>query len=251
MIRWPRSNRPTVQRIQDWGEEYRAGYWYRLWSSSSSNIFDEFVHRLAHAAAVSDPLAQAGFGRRRLFLTQDLRHEAPERTSPSTAWESSPGLAHPTAWKKYEEVRACRERLRSRRRGGGGGIGHFDNGELKLNQRVWNLVNKGQIFRDVLFHPVLRELLPELLGEDYNLSSLTANIAAPGGEPMPLHSDQGYTPRSLPIRVVVNTAWLLEGPLGGERGGRGWCRGATCGRSCPRTSRTWRASSPPGRPGRC
>ena len=75
---------------------------------------------------------------------------------------------------------------------------------------MWNLVNKGQIFRDLLFHPVLRELLPELLGEDYMLSSFTANIAAPGGEPQPLHSDQGYAPRSTPFRVVVNTAWMLE-----------------------------------------
>ena len=110
-----------------------------------------------------------------------------------------------------EQVRACRERLRSQAAAeAAAGIGHFDNGELKLNQRVWNLVNKGQMFRDLLFHPVLRELLPELLGKDYTLSSFTANIAAPGGEPMGLHSDQGYTPRSLPIRVVVNTAWMLE-----------------------------------------
>ena len=110
-----------------------------------------------------------------------------------------------------EQVRECRERLRSQAAAEeAAGIGHFDNGELKLNQRVWNLVNKGEMFRDLLFHPVLRELLPELLGKDYTLSSFTANIAAPGGEPMALHSDQGYTPRSLPIRVVVNTAWMLE-----------------------------------------
>ena len=110
-----------------------------------------------------------------------------------------------------EEVRGCRERLRSQAAAEeAAGIGHFDSGELKLNQRVWNLVNKGKMFCDLLFHPVLRELLPELLGEDYTLSSLTANIAAPGGEPMPLHSDQGYAPRSLPVRVVVNTAWMLE-----------------------------------------
>ena len=110
-----------------------------------------------------------------------------------------------------EQVRECRERLRSQAAAEeAAGIGHFDNGELKLNQRVWNLVNKGKVFRDLLFHPVLREMLPELLGKDYTLSSLTANIAAPGGEPMPLHSDQGYAPRSVPIRVVVNTAWMLE-----------------------------------------
>ena len=110
-----------------------------------------------------------------------------------------------------EQVQECRERLRSQAAGeAAAGIGHFDNGELKLNQRVWNLVNKGKMFRDLLFHPVLREMLPELLGKDYTLSSLTANIAAAGGEPMSLHSDQGYAPRSLPIRVVVNTAWMLE-----------------------------------------
>ena len=57
-----------------------------------------------------------------------------------------------------EQVWAYRERLLSQVAGeAAAGIGRFDNGELKLNQRVWNLVNKGQI---------LRELLPELLGEE-------------------------------------------------------------------------------------
>ena len=100
-----------------------------------------------------------------------------------------------------------------------------------------------------LFHPVLRELLPELLGEDYNLSSLTANIAAPGGEPMPLPSDQGYTPRSLPIRVVVNTGWMLE-DHSEETGGRGSCRRATWWPELPEHKPDVE-SMPPGRPGRC
>ena len=69
-----------------------------------------------------------------------------------------------------------------------------------------------------LFHPVLRELLPELLGEDYNLSSLTANIAAPGGEPMPLPSDQGVHAALVADSGGGQYGLDAGGPVGGERG---------------------------------
>ncbi len=75
-----------------------------------------------------------------------------------------------------------------------------------VNQRVWMLVNKGQVFLDVLSHPLARELVGHLLGEHYLLSSYTANIANPGGVAMKLHTDQWWMPaptrrerRPLPI----------------------------------------------------
>ncbi|MCZ6681096.1 MAG: phytanoyl-CoA dioxygenase family protein, partial [Candidatus Poribacteria bacterium] len=63
-----------------------------------------------------------------------------------------------------------------------------------VNQRVWFLVNKGQVFRDLLLHRVVRELVGHVLGDEYLLSSFTANIAKPGGV-MGMHTDQWWMPQ--------------------------------------------------------
>jgi ectoine hydroxylase-related dioxygenase (phytanoyl-CoA dioxygenase family) len=52
-------------------------------------------------------------------------------------------------------------------------------------------------------------LARHVLDGDYCLSSHTANIAGPGGEPMTLHSDQGYTPRSIDLALTMNVMWML------------------------------------------
>jgi ectoine hydroxylase-related dioxygenase (phytanoyl-CoA dioxygenase family) len=49
-----------------------------------------------------------------------------------------------------------------------------------------------------------------LLGPDFLLSSFTANISHPGGEPMSLHTDQGYVGFWTPEPVVANIAWMLD-----------------------------------------
>jgi ectoine hydroxylase-related dioxygenase (phytanoyl-CoA dioxygenase family) len=49
-----------------------------------------------------------------------------------------------------------------------------------------------------------------LLGKDFLLSSLTANIARPGGAPMYLHTDQGYVDFWTPKPLVANIAWMLD-----------------------------------------
>ena len=72
------------------------------------------------------------------------------------------------------------------------GLAFIDGGGA--NQRVWNLPSKGAEFVDLLRKPLVRELARHILQGDYCLSSHTANIAGPGGAPMVLHSDQGYTP---------------------------------------------------------
>ncbi|HEX9889729.1 MAG TPA: phytanoyl-CoA dioxygenase family protein [Nitriliruptorales bacterium] len=78
------------------------------------------------------------------------------------------------------------------------------------NQRLWMLVNKGQVFRDLVLRPLTRGLMEHLLGEGCLLSSLTANIAGPGGSQMGLHTDQGYVPRPYPYPVVANVMWMLD-----------------------------------------
>lgn len=78
------------------------------------------------------------------------------------------------------------------------------------NQRVWNLINKGQVFLDVIEQPLALELMRLVLGPTFLLSSLTANIAGPGGRRMELHADQGYVPTPWPGPLVANLAWMLD-----------------------------------------
>ena len=90
------------------------------------------------------------------------------------------------------------------------GVSFHDGGAARSNQRVWMLVNKGKVFRDLMLHPIVDALMGYLLGPDYLLSSLTANIAGTGGEPMVLHTDQGYVGFWTPLPVVANIAWMLD-----------------------------------------
>ena len=78
------------------------------------------------------------------------------------------------------------------------------------NQRVLNLLDKGEEFWQLLLHPIVDEVVCHLLGENVISSSVTANIANPGGVPMPLHSDQGYVDIPITDAVVCNTLWMLN-----------------------------------------
>ncbi|NWG45933.1 MAG: phytanoyl-CoA dioxygenase family protein [Alphaproteobacteria bacterium] len=103
---------------------------------------------------------------------------------------------------------ALRERLDAQAAGERAlGIGYMDGGGS--NQRLWMLVNKGKVFRDLVLDPVVEPFLGHLLGADFLLSSLTANIAGPGGEAMVLHQDQYYS-RVRELPVVANVAYMLD-----------------------------------------
>ena len=98
------------------------------------------------------------------------------------------------------------------------GVAFHDGGAARPNQRVWMLLNKGQVFRDLMLHPIVEALMGHLLGADFLVSSFTANIAHPGGEPMVLHTDQGYVGFWTPRPVVANIAWMLD-DFSDENGG--------------------------------
>lgn len=90
------------------------------------------------------------------------------------------------------------------------GVGSHDGGPTRPNQRVFMLLNKGKVFRDLMLHPIIDELMGHLLGPDFLISSLTANIARPGGDNMGLHTDQGYVGFWTPVPAVANIAWMLD-----------------------------------------
>jgi ectoine hydroxylase-related dioxygenase (phytanoyl-CoA dioxygenase family) len=108
----------------------------------------------------------------------------------------------------HDRVAALRARVVEQARGEDAqGIGFHDG---KANQRIWVLPNKGRIFRDLMLDPLVDTFMGRLLGKDFLLSSLTANIARPGGAPMYLHTDQGYVDFWTPKPLVANIAWMLD-----------------------------------------
>ena len=75
-----------------------------------------------------------------------------------------------------------------------------------INQRVWLLPNKGEEFLAVLEINEMHEIVSHILGEEFQLSSFSSNIAKPGGLKMDLHIDQWWAPeptkpcrRNLPV----------------------------------------------------
>ncbi len=77
-------------------------------------------------------------------------------------------------------------------------------------RRLANLVDKGQVFREVIVHPVVLQFVRHVLGSDVKLSSLNARSVNPHGcGAQPLHADmsavaddRGYW--------VCNTVWMLD-----------------------------------------
>ncbi|MGE0829348.1 MAG: phytanoyl-CoA dioxygenase family protein, partial [Hyphomonadaceae bacterium] len=91
------------------------------------------------------------------------------------------------------------------------GINIPDGGVAGANQRVWNLINKGRVFEDLLLNPVIEEFTSHVLGEHAILSSISANIAGPGGEREIMHYDQmSIQPRPGDAPLGVNVLFFLD-----------------------------------------
>ena len=56
-------------------------------------------------------------------------------------------------------------------------------------QRVWNLVDKGEVFEQAIQHPRVLGAMTWLLGADCTLSSFTVNVIGPGAPDGGLHID--------------------------------------------------------------
>lgn len=82
------------------------------------------------------------------------------------------------------------------------------------SQRVWNLVNKGRIYEEMIQHPRVLELQEYLLGDDCILSSFTVNLIGPGSAAGRWHNDSpplGTFPDPLPSNALcANTIYVLD-----------------------------------------
>jgi len=68
------------------------------------------------------------------------------------------------------------------------------NGPGSTNQWVLMLINKGRVFQEVLYHPVVDQVLEHVLGPEYLLSESSAHLTRPGNPAMALHTDQWWMP---------------------------------------------------------
>ena len=64
--------------------------------------------------------------------------------------------------------------------------------KMSLQRRVWNLLNKGDVFVDMVQHPKVIELVGKFLGNEFCLGSIAANRILPGGPGQEPHIDYPY-----------------------------------------------------------
>lgn len=78
------------------------------------------------------------------------------------------------------------------------------------SRRLANLVDKGQVYEEMIVHPRVLELVGHVLGSRFKLSSLNARSAnAHSKEAQPLHCDAGALPDESGY-WVCNTIWCLD-----------------------------------------
>lgn len=78
------------------------------------------------------------------------------------------------------------------------------------SQRVWNLLNKGRVFHDLLLHPLIENFVPAQLGEHALLQGCVASIALPGNASSIMHYDQICVQPAVDIQIGLNILWFLD-----------------------------------------
>jgi len=70
--------------------------------------------------------------------------------------------------------------------------------DARGNQWVGMLLNKGDIFFDLIDHPLTTALIASILGDDYTISAFDGHIQRPGAQAMAPHVDQWWLPAPSP-----------------------------------------------------
>lgn len=78
------------------------------------------------------------------------------------------------------------------------------------SQRVWNLLNKGRVFHDVLLHPLIETFVPAHIGEHALLMGCVASIALPGNASSIMHYDQIVVQPAVEFPIGLNILWFLD-----------------------------------------
>ncbi len=132
-------------------------------------------------------------------------------------------------------IRACLDELNCRERESGKAFLESEG----ANQRVFNLVNKGEVFEEIVQHPLIMKIMARLLGGDCILSGFSSNTTGPGGEAMVLHSDSGYVPPPHPEYLLsANAIWIID-DFTLENGGTEYVPGSHLHRTNPDPRRSY------------
>lgn len=78
------------------------------------------------------------------------------------------------------------------------------------NQWVGMLLNKGDIFFDLIDHPHTTELISSVLGADYTISAFDGHIQHPGADAMAPHIDQWWMPQPRPASAAAQPGGLAS-----------------------------------------
>lgn len=79
------------------------------------------------------------------------------------------------------------------------------------NVRVWNILNRHPVYRDMVQTPAVLKLLEAIIGWPALLGNISANIAQPGSDGGAWHQDQLFVPQPWPAEPQgMNFAWLLD-----------------------------------------
>ena len=63
---------------------------------------------------------------------------------------------------------------------------------IHLQRRVWNLLNKGEVFERMVQHPAVMQIVGRFLGSAFIMGSVAANRLLPGGPGQEPHVDYPY-----------------------------------------------------------
>ena len=87
-----------------------------------------------------------------------------------------------------------------------------------VNQWVGMLLNKGDVFMELIEHELCMSLMEYLLGKDYLVSCVDAQIQHPGAKDMPLHTDQWWMPGPIdPETISVPPSNYHRGENGSQQ----------------------------------
>ncbi len=94
-----------------------------------------------------------------------------------------------------EQVAAARDYIITESDGEAERETHFhgaNEDKVHLQRRVWNLLNKGEVFEAMVQHPAVAKIASVFLGDKFILGSIAANRLLPGGPGQEPHIDYPY-----------------------------------------------------------
>ncbi len=94
-----------------------------------------------------------------------------------------------------DEVAEARAILMHHSEREGDKVTHFQGGNedsVHLQRRVWNLLNKGEVFEAMAQQPQICQIASRFLGDEFHMGSIAANRLLPGGPGQEPHIDYPY-----------------------------------------------------------